>query len=409
MNTEALTIYREAFERTAASYPPPQRLRRQQMLERFLEQGFPEKHEEDWKYTDLSSLASTRFWPAGYSEEFGRGSPPRLSNTRRITFVNGYYDAETSDADRPPSLTNQPDPAHDGVSALNAALANDGLNFHLAAGERTDPPLHVLIHHDGDAPVMAHLRHCIALEKGADAEIILHFTGTGRYFTTQFFDIRLGAGAHLKLYRIQDDSEDATALVRTDVHIGRDASLQAELIELGGHLVRHDFVAHLDEPGAEAVLNGLYVPVGDSHIDTHTRIEHHAPHGRSRELFRGIAAGHGHGVYDGLVVVAKNAIKTDSGQQVANLLLSPTAEMNAKPELEIYNDDVRCSHGAATGALDDSALFYLQSRGIGRVAAKRLLTYGFASAALQQIHFSDLRELINKRLDSRLRAAIGEE
>lgn len=409
MSTEILTFYHQALEGVAASCPPPQRLKREQLLEAFLERGFPEKHEEAWKYTDLSKLARTQFCPAEPVKKTGRSSLPRLPNTRRLAFVNGYYDAQSSDENRPPSLPDLPTPTSEGISLLNAALARDGLNLRFSAGEHTETPLHVLIHHDGDAPVMAHLRHHIDLAEGANAEIILHFTGTGHYFTTQFFDIQLGANARLKLHRLQDDTENATALVCTEARIARDASLQANFIELGGELVRHDFVGRLEEPGAEVILNGLYVPVGNSHIDTHSRIEHRAPHGRSRELFRGIAAGHGRGVYDGLVVVAKNAVKTDSEQQVANLLLSPTAEMDAKPELEIYNDDVRCSHGAATGALDDSALFYLQSRGIDKKAAKRLLTQGFAAAALQKIDSPDLRGLIDKRLDSLLRAVIGGE
>ena len=262
MSAGMLTTYREAFEQLAESRPAAQRMERRRFLEQFLEQGFPERHEEAWKYTDLSGLAHAEFRPADHGEWPAEKELPRLANTRRFTFLNGHYDPRQSDDTEPPPAAALPETPEDGLAALNAALAGNGFNFHLPAGARTDCPVHVLIHHRGETPTMAHLRHHIALEPGAEAEVILHFTGTGHYFTTQFFDIRLGAGARLKLCRVQDDAANATALIRTDARVGRDACLQASMVELGGGLIRHDITAVLQETRAGRSFFGPCVPGG---------------------------------------------------------------------------------------------------------------------------------------------------
>ena len=404
----ALDTYREAFEQLAPSLPEAQRVAQRQQLERFLELDFPSKRQETWKYTDLSNLSNARFVPLSGCDTVP--DLPRLADTARMVFINGMHRADLSDDCADHGLeAPSPRAETDGVLALNAALSADGLKLHLQRGQRLPQVLHVIsVRRPDDAPGMAHLRHRIALDENAEAEIILHQLGEGEYFGTEVVDVSLAPGARLKLHRLQEESSASTQLLRIDAQLDRGAVLEASSLDLGGGLVRHDFNVALQGEGAEVTLHGLCAADGRSHVDNHTRFEHRAPHCRSRELFRGIVSDRARAVFNGLVVVSPGAIKTDSEQRVASLLLSPRAEINAKPELEIYNDDVRCSHGATTGQLDETALFYLRSRGLDLLSAKSLLTLAFARSALEIIGFVPLSDFIEQLLNARLRTMLAE-
>ncbi len=400
--SEALKTYVDAFERLAPSLPEAQRKIQRQQLDRFLQLEFPTKRQEAWHYTDLSQLNGAEFGPI--APDATVPELPRLAETARMVFVNGRHRANLSDEVAAHDVHLPEQAETDAVVALNAALSADGLDLQLDRGQKLSQVLHVLSYRKaGASSGMAHLRHRIALDENAEAEVILHQLGAGDYFGTEVLDITLAPGARLKLHRMQDESPESTQLLRVDVQLERGAVLEASNLDFGGGLVRQDFNVALQGDGAEVTLNALCVADGGSHIDNQTRIEHRAPHCRSRELFRGIVGGKAHAVFDGLVVVAKGAVKTDSEQRLASLLLSPRAEINAKPELEIYNDDVRCAHGATVGQLDEKALFYLRSRGIDLLAAKSLMTRAFAHSALELIAFEPLREWVEQRLDQRLR------
>jgi len=248
---------------------------------------------------------------------------------------------------------------------------------------------------------MSHQRHRIVLGENACATVIVEFAreSGSDALATHTFEIELGTNAQLTLHRLQHESAGTTLLTRIDVSLGRDARFNALCLDAGSGFVRHDFNISLDAPGTQAELHGLFAPRSNSHIDNHTRIVHAAPHGRSREHFRGIVGERTKAVFSGKVVVQPGAQKTDSEQRIANLLLSKRAEINAKPDLEIYADDVKCAHGATVGQLDDTALAYLRSRGIDAATAKSLLLRAFAIEILDHVNFAPLRRHIEALLN----------
>jgi Fe-S cluster assembly protein SufD len=386
---ESRKSYAEAFERIAASLPPASRSLREQSLRAFTQQGFPHKKLEDWRYTDLSSLAAKSFALAS-----GGGvdlDAYRLAGTAFQSYVNGGGGALS------------PLPAEgDAITALNTALAREGFSLHLKAGQRSAQPVHVLTYCESAQPVMAHLRHRIRLDAGTEATVILQHAGRGEYFTTQLTEIELGAHSRLTLYRLQGESAQSYHLAQTRASLAQGSHLCVINIDLGDGLARQDLSVSLDGPGAEVQLHGLFAPAGRAHVDNHTRIDHRAERCISREYFRGLAFDHARGVFNGKIVVHPGAQKTDSEQRIANLVLSKTAEINAKPELEIYADDVKCAHGATFGQLDQDAIFYLRSRGLDRDAAQTLLTYTFAQHAIGRIGHEELRRRVTQGFLSRL-------
>ncbi|MGH8460667.1 MAG: Fe-S cluster assembly protein SufD [Stenotrophobium sp.] len=382
--------FSEVFEHWAAGLPAVARAARAQNLARFDTQGWPHRKLEDWRYTDLSALAAKSFTTPSPINAPDL-SAYALEGCELHAYINGGSGALSSFNGEGSS-----------VVALNAAFAREGLQFHLAANQRTAQPIHVLTVMDSAQPVMAHLRHRIHLEANAEATVILHHSGNGAYLTTQVTDIELGPGAKLTLYRLQNEAEGSTHLSQTDVRMARDSHLHFVNADLGAGLARQDFNVQLAEPGAEANLFGLYVPAEHAHVDTHARIEHRAPHCTSRASFRGVTGGSARAVLNAKVIVHEHAIKTDSETRVANLLLSKTAEVYAKPELEIYNDDVKCAHGATFGQLDEDAIYYLRARGLDREMARALLTQAFVTEILDHVSLDVLRHRISQQLLQRL-------
>ncbi|MGH8456381.1 MAG: Fe-S cluster assembly protein SufD [Stenotrophobium sp.] len=390
MNAADLT---PAFAQFSADLPAAARKALEQNLQRFLAQGLPHRKMEDWRYTDLSALASRAFaLPAPATPDL---SAYALAKTELHSFINGGNGAITAIPVDGSS-----------VVSLNAAFGRTGLNLHLAANQKTAQPVHVLTHVDSAQPVMAHLRHRIRLDENAEATVILHHGGRGEYLTTQVTEIELAAGARLTLYRVQDESAGSTHLAQTDVRMGRESRLKFVNVDLGSGLARQDFNVNLAEPGAEAGLYGLYAPSGKAHVDNHTRVHHQAPRCTSREFFRGVIGGSSRAVFNGKVVVHEGAIKTDSETRVANLLLSKTAEVYAKPDLEIYNDDVKCAHGATFGQLDEDALYYLRARGLDKNTASAMLTQAFAQEVLNHIRHDALHEYVTQRFLERLPSSL---
>ncbi|MCC2656196.1 MAG: sufD [Panacagrimonas sp.] len=358
----SLEHYARAFERLPASARTDAR---RGALSRLLELGLPTTAHEDWKYTDLSSVHELA--PDG--GDIDGEAPARL------------------DADA------------DGVDALNAAFAGGGLQLDVPAGSHR---AEIIV-----AGGNGHRRHHVRLGRGAQARLRLDVQPHAA-FQTVVLDIELDAGAQLTMLRLQDAGADARHLTRVRARLGRDTTLDLSTVDLGGRLSRHDLVVDLAEPGAQVHLRGLFVASGDGHIDNHTRFDHRAPHGTSRETVRGLARDAARGVFNGKIVVHPGAQKTDSEQRVANLILSPKAEINAKPELEIYADDVKCAHGATFGQLDLTALFYLRSRGLPEADARALLTLAFAMEPLRAIPDADFRREAIGRVSAHLGASIEE-
>ena len=390
----ASSTYAQAF----ANLPAELRETRREAWQRFEQLGFPTRKQEDWKYTDLSALSAANY--AIDAQASFDAVSPALSGWDALRFVNGRRETghETGEAAAPRAKL-----VDDGVSALNAALVRDGLDLRIGRNQRRAPLLLTLA--NGGAG-MSHLRHRLHLESGAEATVLLDLRSDGsEALSTSVFEIELEANARLRLLRIQDLGDKSTDLTRTEVHVQRDAHFDYVGLDLGGALVRHDLNVFLEGPGAATDVHGVFAPGGRSHFDTHTRIHHVSPHTTSRETFRGLVRDKANAVFNGKIVVHKDAQKTDSEQNVATLLLAPGAQINAKPELEIYADDVKCAHGATCGQLDEMAVYYLRSRGLDVETARNVLLYTFAHTVLSQVSDEQARLEMQRRLLTRLPGA----
>ena len=394
----SLAAYSESFERFAAGLPEPNQAARRAQFKRFLDAGFPTPRIEAWHYTDLASLTGRRFAAAAGPARAYQAD--LLADADHLVYVNGQLDRARSTAAELHADTLPELPGGDGVTALNSAFSSGGLHLQLGRGQSRARPLQVsLAGVAGDVPAMVHQRHRIELGDHAEATVVFQFAGQGGdRLGTHVIEVSLAHGARLTLYRVQDEQAEATLLTRIDARLDRDSFLRSVVVDCGGGLVRHDFNITLAAPGAEVSLAGLYQPAPGAHLDNQTRIVHAAAHCRSRERFKGIIDARAKAIFVGKVVVQPGAQKTDSEQHVANLLLSKKAEVNAKPELEIYADDVKCAHGATVGQLDDVALEYLRSRGIAAAAARAMLLRAFGSEVLEGIALPALRQQLAARM-----------
>ncbi len=396
---------------------------RQQAMDVFESIGLPGKRDEDWKYSDLSRMQTVlgENWQQSTEtaeinvETVEQVAIPAL-DAYRIVFVNGHFQPEGSTMPEGVNLLplnalleQQPDlaadllqphpdaPLYNGLNALNSATAADGLSLCVAGHVQLDKPLYVL--HIGKADgagKTAAIRHGLMLGKFAEATLIEHFVSLDEEpgLTSVVNYSHLKEGSSLKHYRIQQESLKQFHVGRVDVRQAEDSVYVLHSVEIGCALSRADIVVRLEGSGATCELNGLFVSGGRQHVDHHTRIDHIASHCSSRENYRSVLDGRSRAVFNGKIVVHKGAIKTDSAQTNANLLLSKHAEIDTKPELEIYNDDVKCAHGATVGQLDENQLFYLKTRGLSEQEARQVLTFAFADEVLTGIDCMPVRRFI---------------
>jgi Fe-S cluster assembly protein SufD len=401
-----------------ASLPEGAQHLRKRHFEAFLRDGLPSKAQEDWRYTDLSPLAERPLTLAAPVHP----RLPSLAGAEAVSFANGRLVG----GDKKLTIAAVPDLTQGPVTALNAAFSMAGLELEVMAGVQR-PPLHLITWFGGTDNGMAHLRHRIRLAPGASLQLILQelgppssadetgrsqrqMPGDGPFFATQMIDIELAANSQLELYRLQQFAAGTTALTRLDVRLAGDARFRSVGLYAGGALVRNDVNVALEAPGADAELHGVMVPGMGEHLDVHTRLDHRAAHGRSREMFRCIVPARARAIFNGKVIVHPGAAKTDSEQHVDSLLLAPGAEVNAKPELQIDADDVKCAHGATCGQLDEDVIYYLRTRGLDLAAARNVLLYTFAREVLARIGFEPARQLAEQALLARLpgAASLGE-
>lgn len=393
----AAASYEQAFARFLAQRPAAEQALRSEAFARFREQGFPDRSTEAWHYTDLTALA-------GLDVQLSTGAsvdatPWALEGCSTQVWVNGESAQPTSSYQVPAGYV------HGGLGGLHGAFARQGLDLHLAAGESPPQPLLALCLSTADsAREMHHLAHRIRLDRGSRAIVILREAGLGEgtRWITRSLEIDLADGAELTLLRVQEETAATTQWFQGTARLQRDARLHLVTVDLGGALARNDWRIRLAAPGAQAQIHGLFAPTGRSHVDNQIEIEHAAPHTTSREVFRGLGFERSRAVLNGRVVVRPGAAKTDSEQRIASLMLSKQAEINAKPELEIYADDVKCAHGATFGQLDRNAIFYLRARGVPEATARGLLTCSFANEVLGQIAHEGLRTQVARVLLQRL-------
>ena len=405
---------------------------RQRGAQQFAGLGLPTTRLEDWKYTNLAPLARHTFAlaAAGVPADAVRlAAAARLGDGIELVFVNGHLAAElstlgeraggavvTSLADGmirhaevvAPALGSLATPEADGLAALNAAYIADGAFVHLPDGVALETPIHCLfVSVANGTPTVSHPRTLIVAGAGSRATVIEQHIGTGTYWTNAVTEILLGAGAVVAHYKVQ--REGAAAFHRAAITAGQaaDSRLDSHAVSLGAALARVDITARLDSPDAACSLDGLYLAGDAQHVDHHTTIDHRRPRGTSRELYKGILSGRASGVFNGKVFVRPDAQQTDAQQMNQNLLLSDDAQIDTKPQLEIFADDVKCSHGATIGQLSEDAVFYLRARGIDTAEARRLLIYAFANELVQRVGVAPLRQQLDAALAERLPALVG--
>ncbi|MGH7307702.1 MAG: Fe-S cluster assembly protein SufD [Candidatus Rokuibacteriota bacterium] len=406
---------------------------RRKARERFAAVGLPTTRDEEWKYTNLAPLAALDFdldADAGVDRVSEEAIAPFLMGDAawgRLVFVNGRYSpklsavpflpggaqvgslAEAAVTDAGPlreHLAGEIDQGGDGLSALNAAGWRDGAFVVVPPTVDLAAPLHlVFVVTSPQAATVAHPRNLIVLGEHSRLTVVESYVAVARdtYLTNAVTDIVLDAGARVEHYKLQHESSRAFHVGRTRIRQRRDSHLASCSIAFGGRLVRNDVHVVLEGEGAECALNGLTVVGGAQHSDTHTVVDHAAPRATSRQLYKGVLDGRARGVFNGRIVVRPGAQKTDAHQANKNLLLADGVEVDSKPQLEIFADDVKCSHGAADGQLAAEAVFYLKSRGFGEAAARALLTYGFASEVLGRIQEETVRARLEAALTARLR------
>ena len=422
--TPVTAQYREAFEALRPSLRGSG-TRRSAAFARFAELGFPGSREEAWKYTSLRRLESRRFAPADREGALKAAvSLPAALGEHRLVLVNGHLREDLANLASLPKgvrVRTLAEPRTDDTvaatvlgwptgggterfAALNAAMSADPLLIEVDAGVRCDGALHLVILTAGAIATMSYPRVTVRLGAGSLARIVIHYVGddAAEHFVAPVVEAELADGADFHAYRLQAAGSRTFHIERIEAAVGAGARLTVRDAQLGAALARLDLNVALVGRGAEAELTGLFVADGARHLDTHVHIAHRAVETRSLQDYRGVAANRGRAVFNGKSVVHEGAQKSNARQSSRNLLLTPGAEIDTKPELEIYADDVQCSHGATTGQLDPAAMFYLRSRGLAESEARSALTRAFAGAVLSRIDLAPLASLMHDELDGRL-------
>lgn len=422
---DVFAAYAAEFERNAkgrSGEPRWLRQKREEAYSVFQKLGFPTMRDEDWHFTNVAPIAG-RIFPLAARAEIGKSDIEhfrlRHEEWNGVVLVNGIFSRELStlgvlgagsgitvtalsegmsDIHGVEEQIGTIAPAESGAfTALNTAFMQDALLIRIANDAVLDVPIHVMHVNAGGSPGQAsHPRVLITCGRNSRATIIESFFSKqdSEYLTNAVTEVVLDEGAWLGHYKLQRESTSGFHVGTTSVRQGRASNYVSFSFATGAALSRTNIYTVLDGEAATCTLNGLYMVDGKQHVDHQTKIEHVQPHCPSHEVYKGILDGESHGVFNGKVYVHPEAQKTDGKQSNNNLLLSDRARIDTKPQLEIFADDVRCTHGATVGRLDDVALFYMKSRGIGDVRARQLLTYAFAADVLEMIELDELREAL---------------
>ena len=383
------------------------RTQQDQALEDFIEQGFPTRKIENWKYTNLTALAESEF---KLSSPVSFSPAEQASDFYRVQFYNGQFCGVSHVADLPHGVIiadlksvidkvenfELPEIYKTVFSELNLATMSDGVFIFIPEGVELKKPIHLV--YETDADYMNSPRHIIHLATHARASFFCEYWGSANYFNNIVERIHLESRAHLNYCKLQHEALNSFHISNMVAELQHDAHLRCCHFGIGAQISRDDINIDLQGRGAQCELYGLYMPDEQRLIDFHTRIDHVAPHSQSSQLYKTIVADKARAVFNGKVVVAQDAQKISAKQKNANLLLSKNAEVDSKPELEIYADDVQCTHGATIGQLDATALFYLQSRGIDKITAKKMLTEAFAKEIFDLIDNAQIEKYLDEIL-----------
>jgi Fe-S cluster assembly protein SufD len=394
---------------------------RRAAMARFADLGFPTPRDEDWRFTNVAPIAETAFRLAGAGGAVpGQGALAPFAFAgiacHRLVFVNGRFVpglsapgsapagvrvgslAEAVRADRgllEPHLTRYADYHHDAFTALNTAFLADGAFVRIPRGRVLEAPIHLLYVSTGaKVPLVTHPRNLLVADEDCQATIVEDYVslGEGVSFSNVVTELVVGESAVVSHYLIERENRQAFNVSTLRSQQGRSSSVASHTVLLGGALVRNNVHPVLAGEGGDCLVNGLYLAAGRQHMDNYMKVEHMSPHCGSRQFYHGILDGQSRGVFHGRIIVHKGAQKTDAKQTNRNLLLSEQAQIDTKPQLEIYADDVKCTHGATIGQINPEAIFYLRSRGIGEAAARALLLFAFAGESLQRMKIEAIRE-----------------
>ena len=428
------TVFAQALEKRPEGGPRWLEDLRSRGAARFAALGIPTVRDEEWRFTNVTALNSIEFAPAGPMS----GAAERLHGFAytdapvRLVIVNGRFDTTLSRVKGLPqgvqagSLAAAMKDHADVVqryfgqladftsrsfAALNTAFVQDGAFVHLPDGAAVDTPIHIIFVSGADgSTVMAHPRTLIVAGANAQAKVIESYIGAAgeTYFTNAVSEVFVGENASVDHYKVQRESLDAFHIASLHAHTSRSSRFSSHSFALGGKFVRNDAVAILDGEGGDCTLNGLYLADRDRLIDNHTTIDHAKPHCGSHEVYKGILGGASRAVFNGKIIVRQDAQKTDAKQTNRALLLTDGATINTKPQLEIFADDVKCTHGAAIGQLDDEAIFYLRARGLTFAAARDMLIHAFAGQVLDGVQIPELRDALETELFDQLAKDLAE-
>jgi Fe-S cluster assembly protein SufD len=393
-----LAQYRAFAGNGAAGAPGWLRDLREHGITRFAAAGLPTTRQEQWRFTNVQPIGEIPF-ELGATRWDGL---PTIAGADVMTLREGLR--------RHPDLLRShlgryANPDVSPFTALAAAFLSDGVLVRVPAGQVVEEPIRLTCPTPMDLEhPMTHPRVLVVLEQGAQAQIVEAYEGTPRKesLTNAVAEVVLGDGAQLDYCRIQRQGPSGYHIATTQTHQGRDSRVLFTTIALGSGLMRHEINAVLDGTGAFLVLNGLSILGDRQHVDHHTTIDHAQAHCESHEYFNGVFDGEARGVFNGRIIVRPGAQRTDSKQTNNNLLLSDSARADSQPQLEIYADDVKCTHGSTVGPLDETALFYLRSRGIGPREARGLLTYGFGAEILDRVRIPTVRAQLDELVRDRL-------
>jgi Fe-S cluster assembly protein SufD len=430
---ENLEAYIEAFAEFVKEAPgndlPWLRQLRADAFGIFCNTGFPTTHTEDWRFTNVSGIARTRFSLAPNTSPLLTKrdlSPWSLEGgAARLVFIDGRLVRQLSSIGSLPSgvvvsslkdeiakhlgtveehLGRYLDTRRDPFCALNTAFFEDGAFVYIPRGLSLEQPIHLLfLASEGEDARMLHPRNLLIVGHEAQATIVEEYESTGgTVLSNSATELIAEESSAVSHYLVEHEPLEAFNISTLRIQQDRSANVASHSVLLGGGLVRNNVHPVLAGEGGECLINGLFVGNGTQHLDNFMYVEHASPHSSSRQFYNGILDDHAHGVFHGRIVVHKNAQKTDAKQTNRNLLLSDDAQIDTKPQLEIYADDVKCTHGATIGQIEEAALFYLRSRGIDEISARRLLLSAFAHECVSRMHPGEARTYCERLIDAHL-------
>ncbi|HZW38630.1 MAG TPA: Fe-S cluster assembly protein SufD [Ignavibacteriaceae bacterium] len=430
-NTDIKNLYIENFKNFEAKLNGGRNSQvhkiRQDAINKLNGLEFPITKWEEWKYTNINPITSSYFNPDVKKKLLNKDEIAKFLfedfNCNLLVFVNGYYSKELSRQNckensvilsNIASVLNEKKEAFDLLgrlavnnnifTALNTAYLNDGAFIHIPKNLIVDEPIHLLFIADGEGEKsLIQPRNLVIAEPFSKSTIVEHYVSLneGVYFNNSVTEILVQENAYVDHIKLQEESKKAFHIGRMEVAQEKSSNFSSHLISLGAEIARNDFNTVFHDSHCESMLNGLFLIDGNQLFDAHTLIDHAKPYCNSHEHYKGILDGKSRGVFNGKVIVRRDAQKTNAFQENNNIILSQEALINTKPQLEIFADDVKCSHGATIGRLDEEAMFYLKSRGIGTEAATAILIHAFASDVIKSIKINAIRNYLEDILDKK--------